>query len=196
VASSLRVARAPSRRYPVETLPGSHRHRPGPRGRPFSIALAALAAALAGCGGGGAEPPASPTTCPIPVAVAAPTFSGHVLPALRASCGAGSAISCHGDNPLVGHVSFAPSLSAAQVRDQLVGVVPSSAPSSAPTGRRWERVAAGDPSSSWLLEKVRKDDPGGVGLAYGNRMPLGLPNLCDPTVQTFTTWIALGAHDD
>jgi hypothetical protein len=43
---------------------------------------------------------------------------------------------------------------------------------------------------------VTEDDPGGAGQAYGNRMPLGLPDLCAPTVETLRTWITLGAQDD
>jgi hypothetical protein len=48
-------------------------------------------------------------------------------------------------------------------------------------------------SHSWLIEKVTRDDPGGTGQAYGNRMPYGLPNLCAPTVQTLKNWITAGA---
>jgi hypothetical protein len=131
-------------------------------------------------------------TCPIPVAVAAPTFSGHVLPMLRSTCGSGSAISCHGTPSPVGHVSYASSLTAAEVWGQLVGVPPSNAP----LGVGWMRIAAFDVPHSWLIEKVTQDNPGGAGQAYGNRMPYGLPNLCDPTVQTLKNWIELGALDN
>lgn len=149
----------------------------------------ALAPAAAACGGSEAAAPV--TTCPIPAAVAAPTFSGHVLPALRASCGA-SAGTCHGAPAPVGHVAYGPALTATEVWSQLVGV----APSSAPAGAGWLRVAPGDPARSWLLEKVTRDDPGGAGAAYGNRMPYGLPNLCEPTVQTLRAWIVRGAPND
>jgi len=111
---------------------------------------------------------------------------------LRSTCGSGSATSCHGTPSPVGHVSYAPSLGAHEVWAQLVEVEPSSAP----PGAGWRRVAAGDPARSWLVEKVTRDDPGGAGLAYGNRMPYGLPNLCAPTVQVLTAWIARGAPDD
>jgi hypothetical protein len=136
------------------------------------------------------------TTCPIPTAIATPSFAGDVLPALRSSCGAGSASSCHGTPSPAGHVSYAPGLSAAQVWSQLVGTAPASSPSSAPGGGTWQRVAPGDVAHSWLIEKVTKDDPGGVGQAYGNRMPLGLPDLCGATVQTLERWIELGAPND
>jgi hypothetical protein len=138
-------------------------------------------------------PPAPPgETCPITVAVAAPTFSAHVLPVFRSTCGSGSATACHGTPSPVGHISFAPALTATEVRAQLVGVDPSSAP----LGAGWKRVAASSVVRSWLIEKVTQDNPGGTGQAYGNRMPLGLPNLCAPTVQTVKTWIELGALND
>jgi hypothetical protein len=92
----------------------------------------------------------------------------------------------------VGHISFAPALTATEVRAQLVGIDPSSAP----MGAGWKRVAAGDAAHSWLIEKVTRDDPGGTGQAYGNRMPYGLPNLCGATVQTLNNWIQLGAMND
>ena len=150
-------------------------------------------ALLSGCGRvASPELAPPPETCPIPVAVAAPTFSGQVLPMLRSTCGAGSAISCHGTPSPAGHVSYAPSLTATEVWGQLVGVDPSSAP----PGAGWKRVASADVAHSWLIEKVTRDDPGGTGQAYGNRMPLGLPNLCAPTVQTLKAWIERGAMND
>ncbi len=163
--------------------------------RPF----AAVAAAVLGlaCGGGGpgdrgvSEPPPPETTCPIPVAVAHPTFRGHVLPMLRLTCGANSAISCHGTPSPPGKVSYAASLDASAVHAQLL-----LEPANAPPGAGWRRIAPGDPARSWLLEKVTQDDPGGAGQAYGNRMPLGLPNLCAPTVETIRSWVAAGAKDD
>jgi len=161
------------------------------------VVLAALALLAAGCGGAAApEPPAPPvTTCPIPVAVAAPTFARDVLPALRQSCGAGDAATCHGTPSPVGKVSYAPSLTAAAVLAGLKDAAPANAPAAAPGGGAWLRVAPGEPARSWLLAKVTQDDPGGAGQAYGNRMPLQAPNLCDATVQTLTTWIALGAPE-
>jgi len=155
-----------------------------------------LALLLAACGGGGADTAAGPTpaatTCPIPVAVAAPTFSGHVLPMLRQSCGPGSAITCHGEPAPVGKVSYAQARSAAQVWGDLVGANPANAPAG------FLRVAAGDPGRSWIVEKVTSDNPGSPGTfgAFGARMPYGAANLCDATVQTLRNWIQLGAHDD
>jgi hypothetical protein len=150
-------------------------------------------ASLAACAAEAPPEAAAPdTTCPIPVAVAAPTFGGVVLPMLRATCGAGSATSWHGSPTPVGHVSYAPGLTATEVWAQLVDVEPSNAP----TGAGWRRIAPNDPARSWLVEKVTKDDPGGVGQAYGNRMPYGLPNLCAATVETLVAWIQRGAPND
>lgn len=157
---------------------------------------ALLAPLLAACAGEAGDPPPPPppveTTCPIPAAPAAPTFGGDVLPMLRQTCGAGSALSCHGYPSPAGHVSYAPGLTAAEVWGQLVDVEPSNAP----MGAGWKRVAPGDVVRSWLVEKVTQDDPGGAGQAYGNRMPYGLPNLCDATVATLARWIERGAPDD
>ncbi len=161
------------------------------------LAAVSAAAAVLACGGAGAddmgvqEPPPADTTCPIPVAVSHPTFRGDILPLLRLTCGANSAISCHGAPSPRGHVSYAASLGASEVHAQLLA-----APANAPPGTEWRRIAPGDPARSWLLEKVTQDDPGGAGQAYGNRMPLGLPNLCAPTVETIRSWIAAGAKDD
>jgi len=165
-----------------------------PRRAPSRRVLsAALALAAAGCGGVAAPEPSTPpvTTCPIPVAIASPTFIAHVLPALRQSCGAGDAITCHGTPSLSGRVRFAPSLPATEVLSGLKNVPPQNAPG----GAGWLLVAPGEPARSWLLVKVTQQDPGGAGQAYGNRMPLGAPNLCDATVQTLTTWIAQGANE-
>ncbi|HYQ81361.1 MAG TPA: hypothetical protein VEP68_07660 [Anaeromyxobacteraceae bacterium] len=163
----------------------------GERGGRWGVA--ALGSLLAACGGTGPGAAASPqTTCPIAVAVAAPTFSGTVLPMLRQTCGANSPTSCHGSPSPVGHVSYSPSLTDTDVWSQLVNVVPANAPPNA----GWMRVAPDDVPHSWLIEKVTKDDPGGTGQAYGNRMPLGLPDLCDATVQTLKNWINRGAPDD
>lgn len=151
----------------------------------FPAFAAALAAAC-----GGAEPPAVPTTCPVPVAPAAPTFSGHVLPILRSSCGASSAATCHGGAAPPGHVSWDPARSAAEVRADLVDVDPANAP----PGQGWKRIAPFDVGRSWLVEKVTSDQPGGSG--YGARMPYSLPNLCDGTVATIEGWIERGAPAD
>ena len=166
--------------------------RPGRAVAPAALRSALLTVLLSACGSPSPGPAPAAETCPIPVAIAAPTFSGHVLPMLRSTCGAGSATSCPGTPSPVGHVSYAPSLSAAEVWGQLVGVDPSNAP----PGVGWKRVAARDVPHSWLIQKVTTDNPGGAGQAYGNRMPYGLPNLCPPTVQTLENWIQLGALDD
>jgi hypothetical protein len=156
---------------------------------------AVLAAALvAACGAreqdagpGPLSPPA--TTCPVPVAIAAPTFSADVLPRiLRTSCGAGSVYSCHGGTSPPGKVSWDPARTAAEVLADLVDVAPRNAPGG------WMLVAPGHVESSWIVEKVTQDYPGGSG--YGARMPYSLPNLCDPTVETLANWIAGGAPAD
>ena len=69
----------------------------------------------------------------------------------------------------------------------LVNVVPANAPA----GGGWVLVKPSDPTHSWILEKVTKDQPGGSG--YGTRMPQAAPNLCQPTVDTLTAWINAGA---
>lgn len=153
---------------------------------------AAIAPLLAAACGGPPPDPAPLTTCPIAVAVSAPTFGGTVLPMLRQTCGANSATSCHGSPSPVGHVSYSPTLTATEVWSQLVNVDPANAPLNA----GWKRIAPDDVPHSWLIEKVTKDDPGGVGQAYGNRMPYGLPNLCGATVQTIENWINRGAPND
>lgn len=173
-----------------------------PDGRPTAQLAApglALAAALslAACGGGGSGPdlPQNPaTTCPIPASPASPTFSGHILPMLRASCGAESTISCHGPQPRVGKVSYSATRTPMEVWGDLVGAVPANAP----TGQGWLRVAAGDPARSWILEKVTSDNPGAGATfgAYGARMPYAAPNLCDATVQALRAWILAGAMND
>jgi hypothetical protein len=146
------------------------------------------ALALGACGGAG-DPPAipAPTTCPIASAVAQPTFAGHVLPALRASCGSGTT-TCHGgtQGTAAGHVSYDPALSAAAVHGSLVGQVPASAPAGTLL------VAPSDRAHSWLLTKVTQDAPGGGG-GYGKRMPQGEAPLCAATLTTLESWIDQGA---
>jgi hypothetical protein len=71
------------------------------------------------------------------------------------------------------------------VHRDLVGATPANAPAG------YERVKAGDPAHSWIVEKVTSDQPGGNG--HGARMPLGRPNLCQPSVDAIVAWIAAGA---
>ncbi|MBI5068951.1 MAG: hypothetical protein HZB56_11995 [Deltaproteobacteria bacterium] len=140
--------------------------------------------ALAACGGGDDALQAAPSTCPIPTAVAQPTFAGHILPRLlRQSCGAGT-VTCHGgtQGTAAGHVSYDAALSDAAVHGSLVG----RAPASAPAG--YQLVAPGDRVHSWLLVKVE----GGQG-AYGFPMPQGEPPLCAATLETLRSWIDRGA---
>jgi len=155
--------------------------------RTFPLVAVSL---LFACGGGGGEgspanPPPAASTCPIPVALANPSFSIDILPALQGSCGS-AATSCHGGSSPTGHVIYAGT--AAQVHAQLVNVVPANAPAG------WLRVKPGDPAHSWILEKVTRDQPGGSG--YGTRMPQGAPNLCQPTVDTLSAWISAGAPNN
>ncbi len=141
-----------------------------------------------GCGGtdasGGGGAPAS--TCPIATVPAHPTFTADILPALQSSCGS-AATSCHGGPTAVGHVDYSTPLgrTAADVRADLVGVPPANAPPG------YDRVRAGDPAHSWIVEKVTSDQPGGTG--HGARMPLGRPDLCQATVDTLVAWISAGA---
>jgi len=157
------------------------------RRRSLLRVLAALATAA--CGGKSeAPPPVIPSTCPIAVAVAQPTFTAHILPALQLSCGSATA-TCHGTATPTGHVSFATDAvrtPAAVLADLLV------APSAAPTRAGWLRVAPGDVAHSWIVEKITKDAPGG-STTYGARMPAGAPNVCAATVQAIEGWIARNA---
>jgi hypothetical protein len=152
----------------------------------FSVAAAFWL--LSGCGG--AEPASSTgppvSTCPIQVVPAHPTFSADVLPALQPSCGAATT-TCHGGPTANGHVDYSTSLarSARNVYDDLVGAAPANAPAG------YQRVAPSDVTHSWIVVKVTQDQPGGSG--YGARMPLGRPNLCQPTVDALVAWIAGGA---
>ncbi len=147
--------------------------------------MMALVAVL-GCGGSANQ---AGGTCPIPVARGSPTFSGDILPALQASCGA-AAVSCHGTPVPDGHVEYATGLgrTASDVWHDLVNVVPANAPPG------WLRVAPYDVGHSWLIEKITKDQPGGSG--YGARMPYGGANVCQPTVDTLVNWIDQGAPND
>jgi hypothetical protein len=121
------------------------------------------------------------------VAKASPSWKTDIYPALQNSCGS-AASSCHlGPSP-TGNVIY--SGTSDQVYAQLVNV----APSNAPAGQGWLRVAPSHPEHSWILEKVTKDQPGGTG--YGARMPLAAPNLCQPTVDTLSAWIKAGAQNN
>jgi hypothetical protein len=67
----------------------------------------------------------------------------------------------------------------------LVGATPANSPAG------YQRVKAGDPAHSWIVEKVSSDQPGGSG--YGARMPLARSNLCQPTQDALVAWIGAGA---
>ena len=149
--------------------------------------LLLLLSLLCACGGGASAPPPptpAPTTCPIPITKTNPGFATDILPALQSSCGS-AATSCHGGASPTGHVIY--SGTASEVHARLVNVVPTNAPA----GAGWFLVKPGDPTHSWLMEKVTKDQPGGTG--YGTRMPQAAPNLCQPTVDTLSAWITAGA---
>jgi len=155
--------------------------------RLFLPALCSLALTLACSGGGGSAaaapvPTPAPTTCPITVAKANPSFSTDIVPALQSSCGSATT-TCHGGASPTGHISY--SGTADQIRTELVNVTPASAPAG------WVLVKPGDPTHSWIIEKVTKDQPGGSG--YGTRMPQAAPNLCQPTIDTLSAWITAGA---
>lgn len=147
---------------------------------------------LASCGGGGSSSsastsPADPyagSTCPISTTKMTPSFSADILPALQLSCGSNTS-SCHGGTNPAGRILF--SGSANSVYTQLRAVTQS--------GPSWYRVNPGDPNTSWLIEKISKDNPGlaAFGQTYGTRMPQGAPILCQPTIDTLRAWIANGA---
>lgn len=152
-------------------------------------ALCVVALAVA-CGGGGssaASPQAtSPTTtCPITVAKTNPSFATDIVPAIQSSCGSATT-TCHGGASPTGHVSY--SGTATQLHAALVNVTPANAPAG------WVLVKPGDVAHSWILEKVTKDQPGGLG--YGARMPYAAPNLCQPTIDTLSAWISAGAPNN
>lgn len=151
-------------------------------------------ALLAACGGGGGSTVTPATTCQDPLAGRPATshFATDLLPVLQTTCGGGAATqSCHGTLSVpAGKFSFytdGVSRTALQVHADLVNVVPANAP----TGQGWMRVKPGDPSRSWLIEKVSTDQPGGLG--YGARMPAGAPSLCSASITTLRTWIQNGA---
>ena len=114
--------------------------------RILATAWVLLVLALACGGGSGASTGSTPavSTCPLPTALVTPSWSLDVLPALQSSCGSGTS-SCHGTTGIpAGHFSFftGGGRTAAQVYGDLVGAIPSNAPSDP----RWRRVAAGDPT--------------------------------------------------
>ncbi len=99
-------------------------------------------------------------------------------------------MSCHGGGAApAGHVVYGTfaGRTATDVRADLVNAPAANAPA----GAGWLRVKPFDPSRSWLLEKVTRDQPGGSG--YGARMPLDAPDLCPSTLNALTAWIAQGA---
>lgn len=119
------------------------------------------------------------------MAKANPSFSTDILPALQSSCGS-QTTTCHQGPSPSGHVIY--SGTAAEVYFNLVNKVPANAPAG------YDLVKPGDTIHSWILVKVTTDQPGGSG--YGARMPLAAPNLCQPTVDTLSTWISAGAPNN
>lgn len=161
---------------------------------PMARLVLALGALLFGaCGGGStapAPPLAPPTICPIPVAKANPTWSGDLYPFIQSSCGS-AATSCHGGPAAMGRRDF--SLGASALRASLVGQAYANIAG-------WDYLKAGDPTKSWLYEKVAPvlaGEPGkaATGSKIGSQMPLG-GTLCQPTVDTLRTWILQGALDN
>lgn len=157
--------------------------------RPMFPALCAAALAVSCSGGGGgaasSQPTPPATTCPITVAKASPSFAADLVPAIQSSCGSATT-TCHGGASPTGHVSY--SGTPAQIHAALVNATPANAPLG------WVLVKPGDPAHSWIIEKVTKDQPGGLG--YGARMPYAAPNLCQPTVDTLSAWISAGAPNN
>ncbi len=146
---------------------------------------------LVSCGGGSVSSispsptdPYASTTCPIATTKANPSFSADILPALQLSCGSNTS-SCHGGTNPAGRIVFAGT--ANSVYTQLRAVTQS--------GPSWYRVNPGNANTSWLIEKITKDNPGlaAFGQTYGVRMPIGAPIVCQPTVDTIRAWINNGA---
>ncbi len=143
-----------------------------------------------GCGGGGTAiptPPVATSSCPIPSAKVNPTWSADIYPFIQSSCGS-AAVSCHGGPSAVGRKDF--SLSASALHLSLVGQTYSNIAG-------WDYIKAGDPTHSWLFEKLAPTiagEPGkaATGSKIGSQMPLG-GSLCQPTTETLRTWIVQGA---
>ncbi|MFO0582005.1 MAG: hypothetical protein U0229_07020 [Anaeromyxobacter sp.] len=149
-----------------------------------------LAACSPSDSGSGPQPPEF--TCPIVAAPAAPTFAKDIGPALVQSCGSAS-VQCHGapfgGDTAKGKIDF--SNDAGRTAANVYAALVNKTPANAPAG--YVLVKPGDPAGSWLVVKLSENDPGGVGQAYGNRMPLQLPNLCATTMDALTSWISQGA---
>lgn len=116
----------------------------------------------------------APTTGPVDPSGGTPgecDFPGAVQPIFTASC------SCHAGGQPAGGLSLATGESFAA----LVGVESSQAPGVL-------RVAAGEPDSSFLVEKLLP------GPSVGQQMPIG-GMLAEGQIATITAWIAAGAPE-
>jgi len=52
-------------------------------------------------------------------------------------------------------------------------------------------IVPGDPTASFLIEKLRQDEP-----RFGLRMPLGRDHLTEDQITLIETWIREGAQDN
>lgn len=107
---------------------------------------------------------------------AAVSFSADVQPIFDASCGDNA---CHGGVAPAEGLDLSPGTAYAA----LVGIAASQCANRL-------RVAAGDPDSSYLIDKLR-----GVDLCSGTRMPKGAP-LPGAQIQLIVDWVAQGAPDN
>ena len=93
--------------------------------------------------------------------------------------------SCHGDSNAAGGLVLEEGAS----HGQLVGV---SAANRSASDAGLVRVVAGDPESSFLVQKLRLP----VQMGYGDVMPPGSDGLEDEVVAVIEEWIDRGAIDD
>jgi hypothetical protein len=141
------------------------------------LALAAATMAIAGC-----DQKLSDVAGPTPNLE--PTFASIQRDIFSAtdSSGRTSCVTCHTDQgrtPAAGLV-----LLDGRAYGALVGVASTRKPGAV-------RVTAGDPSASFLMDKLT----GGAGIV-GNRMPLNGPYLSDGQIRIIRRWIELGAKND
>jgi hypothetical protein len=113
-----------------------------------------------------------------------PTFSSiqHEIFETSDSSGRPACINCHnGARPFL---PFALNLTSAAAYSNLVGVASTEQ-------RSLLRVAASDPDSSYLIQKLE----GSHGIV-GARMPLNGPYLTDGQIEVISRWIQIGAPNN
>lgn len=121
------------------------------------------------------------TSTPIAVTVTNPVVQfSSLYTQIIAPTGAGHCANCHtgGGATLPSSMNFS---SAANAFAALVGTASIQQPT-------LQRVKAGDPSASYIINKLE-----GVNIGTTNRMPLGGPFLDQTTIDSVKAWIAQGA---